>query len=633
METTDAIVRELLQCACPDGGWGYGPHQRAHLEPTCLALMALGGRPEAADAVARAISVRDSYRCPDGSYRLPGGRDESVWGTSHAIVSLLASGADREMLDRSANFLLAIRGKTEQEDDETDTTFDIDVRLVGWPWADGTFSWVEPTAWACLALTKLGQGEHPRVREGVQLLLDRAFDSGGANYGNKRVLTADTEPIPGPSSVLLWALQGRTTEPRVAAALRYVREHARRTLDLEHLAQAKIALALHGDGDLGWLDERIFQSFEEQARQSWSCPMPVRLALALIALGDAKPLRVSPVEPRTIQETPLRPYRKPLGQRFKGALDQFLARGLDRLRQPPARSIVHIARAKSYDADLTAVVREQYAAFREIVPLAGKRVVLKPNLVEYHRDKVINTHPRVIDAVIRLCREEGAREVVVAEGPGHWRNVRYLVGESGLGEVLQEHGVPFVDLNHDEPYRVTNLGGLTGLPYLYFARTVVTTESAEVLISLPKLKTHHWAGATLSLKNLFGTLPGICYGWPKNELHWRGIAQSIVDIALTNTPHLAIIDGIIGMEGDGPLNGRAKPVGAILMSNDLVAADASGCRLMGLDPAKIVHIAVAAQKRLGRLGPDGVEFFGAPLEELAQSFEKPPRYEKITLPA
>ena len=76
-----------------------------------------------------------------------------------------------------------------------------------------------------------------------------------------------------------------------------------------------------------------------------------------------------------------------------------------------------------------------------------------------------------------------------------------------------------------------------------------------MLISLPKLKTHHWAGATLSLKNLFGTLPGICYGWPKNELHWRGIPNSIVDIALTRTPDLAIVDGIVGMEGDGPLNG------------------------------------------------------------------------------
>ena len=138
--------------------------------------------------------------------------------------------------------------------------------------------------------------------------------------------------------------------------------------------------------------------------------------------------------------------------------------------------------------------------------------------------------------------------------------------------MLRHYKVPFVDLNHDEPVKTLNLGRLTGLEHLYLTRTVA---SADVVISLPKLKTHHWAGATLSLKNLFGTLPGICYGWPKNELHWRGIDNSIIDIALTRTPDLAIVDGIVGMEGDGPLNGTPKPLGVLVMGPDLVAVDAT----------------------------------------------------------
>src|SRR5262249_2879915 len=152
-------------------------------------------------------------------------------------------------------------------------------------------------------------------------------------------------------------------------------------------------------------------------------------------------------------------------------------------------------------------------------------------------------------------------------GPGHCRNVAYLVQASGLGDVLRHYQVPFVDLNLDEPVKRLNLGRLTGLEFLYFARTVA---EAEGLISLPKMKTHHWVGVTLSLKNLFGTLPGTCYGWPKNELHWRGIEQSIIDIALTRTPELAIVDGIVGMEGDGPLNGVPKPVGVLVMGSDLL---------------------------------------------------------------
>jgi uncharacterized protein (DUF362 family) len=300
------------------------------------------------------------------------------------------------------------------------------------------------------------------------------------------------------------------------------------------------------------------------------------------------------------------------------------------LRRSAPTSAVHIARADSYEAPLADILAKQFEHFRPAVPLAGRRVVLKPNLVEYRREKVINTDPRFIDAVIDLCKREGAAEVVVAEGPGHWRNVQFLVNESGLGAVLAKHGVRFVDLNHDEPVKMLNLGRMTGLEYLYLARTVVT---ADVFVSLPKLKTHHWAGATLSLKNLFGTLPGICYGWPKNELHWRGIPNSIVDIACTHTPHLAIVDGIVGMEGDGPLQGTAKPVGALVMGADLVAVDATCCRLMKLTPERVPTLVYAALKRLGKLKEADIPQLGEPIDALATEFELPPLIERALIPA
>jgi uncharacterized protein (DUF362 family) len=110
-----------------------------------------------------------------------------------------------------------------------------------------------------------------------------------------------------------------------------------------------------------------------------------------------------------------------------------------------------------YHAGLADVVQRQYEAFRPRVTLAGKRVVIKPNLVEYHRDKVINTHPNVVAAVIELCQREGAAEVLVAEGPGHCRQVEYLVRASGLGDVLR-HYKAFIDMNHDEPVKTRNRG-------------------------------------------------------------------------------------------------------------------------------------------------------------------------------
>jgi len=202
------------------------------------------------------------------------------------------------------------------------------------------------------------------------------------------------------------------------------------------------------------------------------------------------------------------------------------------------------------------------------------------------------------------------------------------VDNLGLGEVLRHYRVPFVDLNHDEPVKTANLGRLTGLEYLYLSRTVAT---ADVLISLPKLKTHHWARATLSLKNLFGTLPGICSGWPKNELHWRGIDKSIVDIALTRAPDLAIVDGIVGMEGDGPLNGTPKPLGAIIKGADPLAVDATCRRLMQLDPEQMASLVLGYHERLGLLREPEIRQVGEAIDSLRQAFETLPHFQGLCL--
>jgi len=160
------------------------------------------------------------------------------------------------------------------------------------------------------------------------------------------------------------------------------------------------------------------------------------------------------------------------------------------------------------------------------------------------------------------------------------------------------------------------------------SRTVL---NADVLISLPKLKMHHWAGVTLSLKNLFGTLPGICYGWPKNELHWRGIPHSIVDISCTRGANLAIVDGIIGMEGDGPLHGKAKHAGLLMMGVDQLAVDATGARLMGIPPERIATLVYAAAKRIGRMAEAEIPQLGETIASLAQKFEWPPMIERELL--
>jgi uncharacterized protein (DUF362 family) len=248
--------------------------------------------------------------------------------------------------------------------------------------------------------------------------------------------------------------------------------------------------------------------------------------------------------------------------------------------------------------------------------LKGKRVLLKPNFVEAHPERPINTNPAVIAAVAHACLRLGAAEVTVGEASGHRRDPWFSVLNPALRSILDKR-VRCLDLNHGDAVERLNRGGLTGLPSFYLARPVA---EADVLISLPKMKTHHWAGVTLCLKNLFGVLPGIYYGWPKNVLHFRGIERSILDLAQTVKVHYGIIDGVVGMEGDGPIMGKAKPVGVLVLSPAALAADATAARLMGFDPRKVLYL-VQAGRFLPGLRPEEVALRGEDPRRFATEFD------------
>src|SRR5262249_5073675 len=130
----------------------------------------------------------------------------------------------------------------------------------------------------------------------------------------------------------------------------------------------------------------------------------------------------------------------------------------------------------------------------------------------------------------------------------------------------------------------------------YLTREVV---EADLVVSMPKLKTHHWIGMTAAMKNLYGTLPGAVYGWPKNVLHFAGIPQTVFDLHAALPRTIAIVDAIDCMEGDGPIMGQRKTLGAVVVGANLTAVDATCSRVMGLDPERIGYLQLAA----GRLGP------------------------------
>jgi uncharacterized protein (DUF362 family) len=142
----------------------------------------------------------------------------------------------------------------------------------------------------------------------------------------------------------------------------------------------------------------------------------------------------------------------------------------------------------------------------------------------------------------------------------------------------------------------------------------------DFVISMPKLKTHHWAGLTCAMKNLFGTVPGAVYGWPKNLLHFHGISNSILDLVSTIRLHFAIVDAVTAMEGDGPIMGNPRALGFIGMGSDPVAVDATCARVIGLDPEKISYLKPAS-RFLGVLDERRIEQRGERLERYAGLFD------------
>jgi hypothetical protein len=131
------------------------------------------------------------------------------------------------------------------------------------------------------------------------------------------------------------------------------------------------------------------------------------------------------------------------------------------------------------------------------------------------------------------------------------------------------------------------------------------------------------------MKNMFGIVPGLKYGWPKNILHWKGIHESILDICASAPIQLVIADGIMGMEGNGPLHGEKKNLGVIVIGDDPVAADATVARLMGLRPERVQHLLVAGGF-LGNLHPKKIWQLGEPVGQLRQIFRVPPGFSYLS---
>ncbi len=275
-------------------------------------------------------------------------------------------------------------------------------------------------------------------------------------------------------------------------------------------------------------------------------------------------------------------------------------------------SLVALEQYEDFPALMTALERalSPFGGMESLVH-PGERVLLKANLLAPARpEEAVTTHPQVLRAVIRLVKAAGAAQILVGDGPG--------VGETeenmrvcGLLAVCQEEGaVP-------APFRET---ATFHTPENTIGKSLELTawlKQVDVVISLPKLKTHVQMGYTGALKNQYGLIPG----GQKGEYHFRlqnrdRLADLMIDINRTARVKLAVLDAIVAMEGPGPHGGTPRKVGALVVGTDLAAVDVVGCELIGLPPGEYPLLQAARRSRFGATSLSEVDVAGDSLEAL-----------------
>lgn len=239
---------------------------------------------------------------------------------------------------------------------------------------------------------------------------------------------------------------------------------------------------------------------------------------------------------------------------------------------------------------------------------SGERIVIKPNvLLGMDPDKGVTTHPAVFKAVGRLLKEAGAG-VYYGDSPAFGKSEASLV-RAGLKQIGDELGFNVADF--DSGRAVSHRNALLVKKFIIASGVL----DADGLISLPRLKTHGFMRFTGAIKNQFGCIPGLL----KSQYHVKLVepcdfAAMLVDLNTLIKPRLYIMDGIIAMEGNGPRNGKLRPLNVLLLSSDPAALDAIACRIINLEPEVVPTSKPAEKAGLGTYHAEDIEVIGESIE-------------------
>jgi uncharacterized protein (DUF362 family) len=271
---------------------------------------------------------------------------------------------------------------------------------------------------------------------------------------------------------------------------------------------------------------------------------------------------------------------------------------------------------------------DPYAATRRAVEacgewpagaIANQKVTIKPNLVvPMTAETGVTTDPQVVRALVDMALEAGAAQVVIVESEPQGANFS-ACGYDFFSEYDPDGRVALIDLN-DEPVVLTEVPG-GGMAYTELYMPELLLADDVVYISAAKLKCHRHTHATLAMKNLMGLPPAERYSVPSENwredwrlaMHYRGLSQAIVDLNLVRPIDFAVVDGVIGMEGDGPLEGMPVELDMVVAGRNAVAVDRVCLWATALPPLGVQHLTYAARKGMGPTYMRDIRVVGAPL--------------------
>ncbi|MDP2808072.1 MAG: DUF362 domain-containing protein [bacterium] len=288
----------------------------------------------------------------------------------------------------------------------------------------------------------------------------------------------------------------------------------------------------------------------------------------------------------------------------------------------PIMTKISLIKCSSYDAQtVTEAVRRAVDLLGGMSAFVkpGNKVLLKPNLLSAKTpDQAITTHPAVVEAVIILVKEAGGLPLLGDSPGGAVKSLEEFWSATGMLEVCRRHGVELVSFEKSGVCQKERRG-----KKYYVAKPVF---DCNLVISLPKLKSHSLTMMTGAVKNMYGAVPGLKKSFYHKQAPkpWE-FSQLLVDIYALTVPKLTIIDAIVGMEGMGPSAGNPRNLGFVMAGQDGVALDSYAAHLLGKKPMDIPTTKIASQQKLGTADIKQIEALGDQVSPL-KDFKWPPNW-------